>query len=153
MLKKIIKNRILFVIIIIAAILSLGSFGMSWKIGLAATTPTIPDVYTVNPPSFCVGSGDVNVTITGNKFINDDGTYYTEISWLGPGDTTPSIINPEYISEDGTILRFWVESSRLTQAGPVNVIVINHPELPVPFELTTFKMTISHCIFLPLLSK
>jgi hypothetical protein len=110
-------------------------------------------VTSVTPSSFCVGSGNVNVTITGSNFLNDGGIYYTSISWLGPGDTTPSTIEPEYISEDGKTLRFWVEAFRLTEAGNVLVVIVNHPELVLPFELATFNMKINHCIYLPLIMK
>jgi hypothetical protein len=153
MLKKIVKVRTFFIFVLIAGIIGLGMAGTSWKLGLAETIPTVPIVISVTPASFCVGSGDVNVTITGSNFINYDGTYYTSISWLGPGDTTPSTIEAEYISLDGKTLRFWVEAFRLTEAGNVLVVVVNHPELETPFELATFNMKINHCIYLPLIMK
>lgn len=153
MLKKTIKIKTIITLAIIAVIISLGSIGASWKIGFAVTNPTIPFVTSVTPSSLCVGSGDVNVTITGRNFINYEGTYYTSISWLGPGDSSPSTIEPEYISEDETILRFWVESFRLTEAGTALVVVVNHPELEDPFELASFYMDINHCTYIPLIMK
>lgn len=151
--KKTIKIKTIITLAIIAAIISLGSIGTNWKIGFAATNPTIPFVTSVTPSSLCVGSGDVNVTLTGRNFIIYEGTYYTSISWLGPGDTSPSTIEPEYISEDETILRFWVEKSRLTEAGTALVVVVNHPELEDPFELASFYMDINHCTYIPLIMK
>ena len=157
MLKKIVKVRTFFINVLVAGIIGLGMVGASWKVGLAGSTgptaPTVPFITSVTPASFCVGSGDVNVTITGSNFINYEGTYYTNISWLGPGDTTPSTIEPEYISVDGKTLRFWVEAFRLTEAGTALVVVVNHPELETPFELATFNMKINHCVFLPLILK
>jgi hypothetical protein len=152
-LKKTIKIKTIITLAIIAAIISLGSIGTNWKIGFAATNPTIPFVTSVTPSSLCVGSGDVNVTLTGRNFIIYEGTYYTSISWLGPGDTSPSTIEPEYISEDETILRFWVEASKLTEAGTALVVVVNHPELEDPFELASFYMDINHCTYIPLIMK
>ncbi len=151
--KKTIKIKTIITLAIIAAIISLGSIGTNWKIGFAATNPTIPFVTSVTPSSLCVGSGDVNVTLTGRNFIIYEGTYYTSISWLGPGDTSPSTIEPEYISEDETILRFWVEASKLTEAGTALVVVVNHPELEDPFELASFYMDINHCTYIPLIMK
>ena len=155
-LKKINISKNVLTAIVATGIVILGLLGASWKVGLAGTaptTPTIPIVTTITPASFCVGSGDVNATITGSNFINYEGTYYTSISWLGPGDTSPSTIEPEYISLDGKTLRFWVEAFRLTEAGTALVVVVNHPELETPFELATFNMKINHCIYLPLIMK
>ena len=153
MLKKIVKVRTFLIFVLIAGIIGLGMIGASWNIGFAETNPTIPFVTSVTPSSLCVGSGDVNVTLTGRNFIIYEGTYYTSISWLGPGDTSPSTIEPEYISEDETILRFWVEASRLTEAGTALVVVVNHPELEDPFELASFYMDINHCTYIPLIMK
>lgn len=153
MLKKIVKVRTFLIIVLIAGIVGLGMSGTSWKLGLADTIPTIPFVTSVTPASFCVGSDNVNVTLTGSNFINYNETYYTSISWLGPGDISPSTIEPEYISEDGKILRFWVEAFRLTEAGTALVVVVNHPELETPFEIASFNMKINHCIYLPLIMK
>ncbi len=150
------KKNIFFTIVIIMIIIGLGSIGTTWNLGFAQTnptTPTIPRVTDVNPDHFCVNSGDVLVTLTGSKFINYNGDYYTEIRWLGPTDFSPVGIDAEYINPEGTVLRFWVDSFRLTTAGEVSVMVVNHPELPNPFELDKFTMNINHCIYLPIIRK
>lgn len=147
------KKKTFFVLVIITILFGLGSIGTTWKLGFAQTNPTVPIVTDVNPDHICVNSGDVIVTLIGSKFINYNDTYYTSISWLGPNDATPEFINPEYINQEGTILRFWVDSLKLTDAGDVSLIVVNHPELENPFEIDTFKIYIRHCNFLPIIRK
>ncbi len=153
MLSARINKKALFTFVIIAILIGLGSMGTTWKLGFAQTGPTIPKVTDVNPDRLCVNSGDVMVTLTGSKFINYNGDFFTEISWLGPTDVSPEFIEPDYINQEGTVLRFWVDSFRLTGAGDVLVTVVNHPELEHPFELATFTIKINHCIFLPIISK
>jgi len=153
MLTKELKKKPFFTLVIITILIGLGLIGTTWNLGFAQTTPTIPSVIDVNPDHLCVNSGDVIVTLTGSKFINYNDGYYTEISWLGPTDVLPQIIDAEYINQEGTVLRFWVDSFRLTDAGEVLVTVVNHPELEHPFELDTFTIYINHCNFLPIIRK
>ena len=150
MLKYALKTKTLFTIVIASVVIVLGLFGTSWQIGFAQTNPTLPIVESITPDKICVGSDDVNVTIKGSNFIDED---YTWISWLGPNDTSPTYIIPEYVSLDGKVLRFWVESFRLTDAGKALVMVVNHPQLEKPFEIATFYIDINHCIFLSLIMK
>ena len=154
MLKKIIKVRTFFIIVLIAGIIGLGMVGTSWKLGLAETiptTPTIPIVVSVTPNNICVGSGNTVFTVLGNGFIDVENTW---IKWIGPTDSSPSYIVPDYVRVDGKELRFTIESARLTSVGIASIWVINHPQLTDPFEIAgPISIDISYCIRLPLIFK
>lgn len=150
MLKSIKNKKFIITIIIVVTIISLGTIGSSWKVGFAETNPTLPVIYSISPETICVGSGNTEITIRGDDFIDKD---YTWVRWL---DITGeySFIVPDYVSPEKNELRFTVLADKLDEVWDARLWVVNHP--PALDEIVGyFIIEIVGCefIYLPLIMK
>jgi len=135
----------------------LALLGSTWQKGLAEESiPTVPVVEEdYEPKTICINSGDTQVTVYGEGFINYDGVYYTSVSWQGPTDTVPTEIEVDEINVEETMLKFTLTAEKLTEIGIGTFQIVNHPDFGDPREVGDPKtITISHCkIYLPLVMK
>lgn len=155
MLKIYKKPRTIFTLVITSFVIFLALLGSNWQIGQAGDA-TIPEIYTYEPDLVCANSDSISASVSGDKFINYEGDFYTWISWLGPNDTQPSYIIPDNINVAGTLINFTIDATKLTNVGSARFWVVNHPEYVPPFEIVgPFYIDIVGCnfIYLPLVMK
>ena len=136
--------------IAVAVAIALALIGGNWKLGQAATIPTIPSAISYSPHQVIPGTGFI-LTVNGANFnqLPNIG-----VRWIVPGTNINQMIPPDSVSLNGTQLKVTIPAQWVNPVGLATFQIVNNPSASDAREVTgPLPVKIGTKLYLPTVRK